>query len=212
MPPLPFVPNVIKYVQAGTIASVPCANVFHVLYDSGGLPLTQASVQGLADGIRTAYVNRFRQFVATVANIQTGTAVDLSSATGLTAVAAGSTIGLDSAAALPANVSCCITWKTARHYRGGHPRTYIWGLTTVGPQNANTWNSGFLTTMGTAAAGFLADVKALTSVGVFTALDLCCVHYVSGGHLLTTPLVDKITSSVVDSRIDSQRRRLGKDR
>ena len=41
---------------------------------------------------------------------------------------------------------------------------------------------------------------------------MSCVHYYRNKAILPVPLVSEITGAVVDSRVDSQRRRLGRDR
>jgi hypothetical protein len=60
-----------------------------------------------------------------------------------------------------------------------------------------------------AAAGFLTDFNAM-SAGAAT-WSLVCVRYFSQGQLLPNPFVRVINTSIVHQRLDSQRRRLGKE-
>lgn len=204
--------GVIRCVQTGTYGGVSMANVFHISAVPSDTPFTPAGVAAVAVIVRNAYVARFKSFISTSGSIGACIAQDLSSDTGASGVAPGSTAGTDAAVAGPANVALCITWKIDRHYRGGHPRTYLWGLTVSGPSGPNTWNASILTNITTAANGFLTDLDAGVPGSGITTMGLVAIHRKRNKLVLTPPLISPINSAVVDSRIDSQRRRLGKDR
>jgi hypothetical protein len=188
------------------------ANVFHVSCVPSVDPFTPAAVAAVAVIVRNAYVARFKSFISTSGSIGPCLAQDLSSDTGASGVASGSIAGTDAATAGAANVSMCITWKIDRHYRGGHPRTYMWGLTISGPSGPNTWNASILTNATTAANGFMNDLGAGVPGSGITTMGLVAIHRKRNKLVLDVPLISPITAAVIDSRIDSQRRRLGKDR
>jgi hypothetical protein len=63
--------------------------------------------------------------------------------------------------------------------------------------------------MTTAWTAFVNAVKAITASGM-TGTNFVVVHYYRNKALLSVPTTDSINSWTIDSRIDSQRRRLGK--
>lgn len=212
--------GVARCVVQGTLSTVPVVNVFHIGFDSPK-PFTQNQIDGLAVAVRAGFVARFIPLITALYTCTDVTCTDLSSDTGVVGIQTGSTVGGKSSSTLPANMAACITWKIPRHYRGGHPRTYLPPPTGSDTTNANTWQAAFITSMTTAAEGFRTDVG--TAVAAPDTVHLVCVHRYKGYTVnpangkktpiqLDVPLVDIITKGTFDSRIDSQRRRLGRDR
>lgn len=113
--------------------------------------------------------------------------------------------------ALPAQVSAGITWKTAAHYKGGHPRTYLCGLPSDALEDVTRLGSGFQELLENAALGFRSDVNGLSAAPSITDVQFGCMSFVVGGAWRTPPLFRPITSAVIDGRVDTQRRRLGPD-
>lgn len=208
MPTLPFVPGVAKVIVKQTIAGQNAFNVLHV--DGGaGTGWSSTELNALAAAVRSAYVTNFIPLQTLQLTLSEVTAIDLASETGPSGIATGSTAGAVGTGALSANAAIGITWQIARRYRGGHPRTYI-----AGPVSTQTSDARQLTT--TAQTSYLNAATALRTAinGVTTSAGtakFCCVHYYRNGALLATPLVSQIIGVAVDRRIDSQRRRLGRD-
>jgi hypothetical protein len=211
MPALRFAPGVIRVVQQGSYGGVNCANVFHVT-SNGSLVYSLNDVQAAANGVRAAYVAQFQSFMSTQATIGNCVAQDLSSDVGAFAVATGATAGTDAATPGPANIALCLSWKTARHFRGGHARTYLFGLTTNGPLNPNTFNTTIVSNASTKGLAFLNAVNAINYPDAAGHAVIGMLSRVQNKVVLATPVLYPWTSVTVDNRIDTQRRRLGRDR
>jgi hypothetical protein len=135
---------------------------------------------------------------------------NLSSDTGATTVLAlGGTPGTP-ALTSPNSLACCVTWKIDRHYRGGHPRSYIGPVSNAFMENQTTFTSAFVGTMLTSANAFRTAVNSIAISG--GSAELVAVHRVRSGAQLAVPLISPITTAAVDSRVDTMRRRLGRDR
>jgi hypothetical protein len=209
VPALPFVPGVAKVIVKQTNANIPIYNIFHV--DGGsGTGWSSTELNSLASAVRSAWVTNVLPLQSTLLNLNDVTAIDLASETGPSGIATGTNAGGATGIQLPNNVAVCWSWAIARRYRGGHPRTYICGMTSTHVTNPTTMLSTYRTSHATAAAAFRTAVNAVTtSAG---SAKLACVHYYKDKTLLATPLVSQITGVAVDDRFDSQRRRLGRDR
>jgi len=212
MPPLAFVPGVALVVWKGTMGGVNVANTFHVRDITSLSAWTQADITDLATFMRAQFVT---QFIPNITNSYTLTdcvATDLTSSTGVSSTASGSTVGGISAfTGLPSNVAACVGWHTALRFRGGHPRLYVPPPSTNQQLTLNTWTTTYVTALLTNSAAMLTAINghALPSGH---AISPVLVSRVRAGVQLTSPLINTITASTVDNRIDSQRRRLGKDR
>lgn len=217
MPAQKPVVGVARIAIGGAISGVPWVNIFHVRHE----PLSAwstATLQDLVDTVRASYVTRFAPVINSQASIGDAEVVDLSSELGAAAVGVGSHVGTMSGTGFTSQVAQCVTWAISRRYRGGHPRTYLpppsTSATTGG--TANTWSPTHVTNVNAAVTGFRNDVNTADYAGV--GGTLVCVHRfrteVTGEPpvILDPPIVDVITSGSVDTRVDSQRRRLGKDR
>jgi len=205
------VQGVARVSLRGTANGVQVVNVFHVRNGtSTGAGYDVAGISTLATNMANLYV---AQFVPRLNSGWSGddvVAQDLSAiiAPGVTLPLTGS--GSSTGTTMPASIACCVTWKIGRHYRGGHPRSYIGPLGTSAVESPTSFTAAFMTLMSTSASSFLSGVNGMTIGGV--SQQLVCVHRQVGGEVLDIPLVSPITAVQVDSRLDTMRRRLGKDR
>jgi hypothetical protein len=117
---------------------------------------------------------------------------------------------------LPPNVAVCTGWTIAAHYRGGHPRTYWPGvptsfITAAGDPTLTTAAiTNYQTTVGGALTTFNTQLLALPFAGVLGSI--ATRRTTAGvGACLTPPLFYSYEGCVVHARLDSQRRRLGKE-
>jgi hypothetical protein len=208
MPAMLPVPGVIRFAFRGTSAGQAVVNVFHVRAGIG--LIDQTLINAITSSVRAAYESNFVPRLNGSYSGDTCRAVDLTSALGVEATQAlGGTPGATSTTS-PNSVACCVTWKINRHYRGGHPRSYIGPIHSSQYENQTSFTSGLVTQMTTSANAFRTAVNAV--VGTSGNCELVAVHRVSAGSLLDPPEVSPITSAVVDARIDTMRRRLGRDR
>jgi hypothetical protein len=202
------VTGVVRVACRGTASGQGVVNVFHVRASNTGV--TQATVDAIAGGIKTAYESNFAARLQGLWSGDTVTAVDLSSNIGNSSVLALAGTPGPASPTTPLSLACCITWKIPRHYRGGHPRTYIGPIASSFMETGNSWTSAFMVTMNTAAQAFLTAVNTIPGDG--QTCELVSVHRVVEGVTIPTPIVVPIEGRAVDSRIDTQRRRLGRDR
>lgn len=127
----------------------------------------------------------------------------------------------------PTSAAVCVSWHINRRYRGGHGRIYLPAANTTDITNGRTLAGAFVISANTAVAAFQAALENLSLNSVpmnFVVLS----YYEStpdtsrpkpvppGGYynhstLRSTPVPFIITSAKVRTRLDTQRRRLGKE-
>lgn len=215
MPPLEPVAGVARVVYSGSLGATNWANILHIQKFSVNPPIlgtdafTQDQIDDLADVMQALWVSRFRALVSTGCTLTSTTATDLSSDTGVVGADLTNSAGLISGS-IPANCSCCVSWRAAEHYRGGHPRTYLPPPSSSQTVSSNLWTTAYQSQVETAMNAFLADLEADTTVTA-NGLALVSLHRTRNYATLLPPITRVITSALVDQRIDSQRRRLGPD-
>lgn len=111
-----------------------------------------------------------------------------------------------SGAAFPANVCAVVGWSTPSTWRGGHPRTYIWGV----PNSAlgsgyQTLDSAYTAALRSLVVLFQAAFNAISVGGGFS---LSTMRFYNEKAALAPPFLVSINSPIVRSTIGSQRRRL----
>jgi hypothetical protein len=113
---------------------------------------------------------------------------------------------------LPANVALCVSWLVQQHYRGGHPRTYFTGMMYSACDDMTTWTSATVADWHDRANNFHGAVNG--GFSDMPGLFLGTVSFVLRNEWRTPPVFrDYVRDGArVDTRIDSQRRRLGRDR
>lgn len=212
MPPLRPVQGVARLAFLSRANNVAVVNVLHV---SNGLmpqPYTPATLQTLVTNIKPLWSALWKPSVASSASWELLTATDLTSETAPQIIdnITGEIGTGGTATTVPQSAAAVITWKIPRHYRGGHPRTYMGPLFSGAITNPTTLASTYTDPLQTRANTFLAAVNAIV-LGTATA-RLVCLHRQKDGVILDVPTTTLIDTAYCDSRIDSQRRRLGKDR
>lgn len=211
MPPLPALPGAVRIRIEQSMAGVNLQQVQHAVRTGAQVPWTQADVDQLAGNVRAAWVNNFLPLQVTALTLGSVVVEDLSGPLGPVAQATGSDPGTDVGAPLSSNAAACISWTISRRYRGGHPRMYVGGIAQTRLQDSNTWLPAFVTAVDAASEAFRTAVNATVLAGGGNA-QLAVVHYRQNLVPLDPPLSSVISGAVVDTRVDSQRRRLGKDR
>jgi len=208
MPALPNAPGSVRVAVAGTFNGRTVANILH--FNAGVSAYTQSELNGLATSVRATWVTNMLPLITSAYSVTTVTTTDLTSPTAFVGSATGSDPGGSGGVTQSAQVATCITWRIGRHYRGGHPRTYL-----VGPGAASNYtlpgsfSGAFLTLTATRIAAMLTAIGGFTPPSGGVPWSLCCLHYKLNGAVLTLPTPDPITAGVVNARVDTQRRRLG---
>lgn len=111
---------------------------------------------------------------------------------------------------MPAQVAAVVNWFEALTYRGGHPRTYVWGLT-YDQVNSDfqSVEPAYQSALQSNAAAFLAAFNAIVIVGSATA-TLSCLHRVEAGVPLAPGFLSALSSPSVATKLGTQRRRIGR--
>lgn len=206
MPALPDVANVLKIEFTGSFSTARWANVMHAKWF--GTTPSDADLSTLAGMLATQYDTDFGALLADDNVLEQVVVTDLTNTSAGRGSWTGTLAGADTGDILPASAAMVISWKIARRYRGGHPRTYLSGLTVNARQNAKLLTSAKFAALLAAGPAFRTAVNAMTT-GPITSLSLGQVSYYLNGAPRVTPLFDPFTGSGADNRIDSQRRRLG---
>jgi hypothetical protein len=109
-----------------------------------------------------------------------------------------------------------VSWKTNLHYRGGHGRSYLGGIPTAARVSNQLFTTTFTSALQTSANAFLTAVNAHV-INTGNNSQLCILQRFRGMSgippkptPLNPPIVSPVTTAVVHSRVDTQRRRLGK--
>lgn len=201
-----------KVVFAGSYGEAVWNNVMW-LFLTGSGEITSSDVQALSDAMSSAYGNAF-QAVTNELWLFEQTQVTLYGPGDDTVdgYSASGVAGLHTGDSTPANIAVCISWRIAPHYRGGHPRTYLCGV----PNDitgATSFAGSYLVEVQNAAGSFHNDVEDTGPIGdSIETVEHGVVSFVTDKEWRTPPIFRRIFSVGVDSRIDTQRRRLGPDR
>lgn len=196
-------------------------NIFHVYFGNSGF--SQAQLDTFRDQFEAAYKNNLLSHQANSVVVTQCIVTDLTTSSSLTSAKLNyNDAGGGGASASSADDAIVIGWRIARRYRGGHPRSYLPGPLSGQYADTQHFAGGYVTSLSTDAAGFIAAVNALVLNGGtiqlvnvsyfkgFTNVTKPSGRQVSRPSLRPTPVVDIITAAHVDRRICGQSRRLGR--
>lgn len=219
MPALPNVPNVIKAVMNWGVEGDDAAQTVHYLSYSGGAP-SAADLSTFATDAVSAGASHFEAVCSDSVGMNSCTARDLSSDMGNEATAGTPWVGTRGTALTAPGAAVVVAHSISRHYRGGHPRTYLPAGVAGDIQTTGLWSTGLVSAVDSAWGAWVA---ALTGTyGSLVVTNLVNVSYYgppnrtitgSTGRVRTvstvraTPKVDQITGHVTRAKIGSQRRR-----
>lgn len=209
--PLLDVPGAVKIRLLGTQQGGKWANVLHAKFTGG--TIDTAALGTLATAIRTSWGVTFAPQVSSTVALTTVECTDLSSRTGAQNLDTVGATGTGSSTAMPGQVSCCVSWKIPNRYRGGHPRMYLPPAAFTSSSNGQVWTTAYVTAVLAAARAFRNAINASPAGGA--TWQLCAVSYfhkVGGVEAYKTPPEIYIVSdAAVHTRVDTMRRRLGKE-
>lgn len=202
-----------RFAFEGQTEASPWANVLY-LRNGGQQPPDQTDMQLLANFLYAAWGNTvLENLTATTTLDRCSVLYWLPSGDVLGSEAVGTDKGDFADPPYPANVSCVISWTIQQHYRGGKPRTYLPGVPSSQFADNTTFQASWIAAVQNSARQFHRDVNGY-SAGQFSDVHLGTVSFVFEQKWRTPPVFRDFTldQATVDSRIDSQRRRLGPDR
>lgn len=172
--------------------------------------MSNADAATIATAIRNALNTNFGPMLNTSTVINSVEVVDLSSLTGAVGTNTSAITGTGGAAGtIPVSACAVVSWKTSLHYRGGHPRTYFPLRTASDFTAGKTLTTTYTSALASAAAAYLTAFNAITSGSLI--ITFVMVSYFTHHSLRSQGTPFAITSSAVHTRLDSQRRRLGKE-
>jgi hypothetical protein len=208
-PPVTGLVKVVVGYNNNTTPQAKAANVMHIQWqDKVNHPLVDLGT--LLTHWQTLWPNAVQTTMHPSWSMTSITATSLGG-DGLTTSIATAAPGSASGTALPPQCAMCFSWKSGIVARGGRGRTYLPGLTSAGLINAA--GSEFLATYCSAVKGqletFLSTLDALTIGGASPILVI--PSYYHNCQLRTPPLITQVNDVVVHNRLDSQRKRSGKE-
>lgn len=213
-PPRPDPPaHSIRFSINGAISQGRWANVFWARNGLGASP-DSSDLNEFADIAYAAYVSHFSPRINGLAIIE-GCVLNYYGEGGsqLGGQHTENTNGGLSGTTVPANCSTCISWFLQQRYRGGHARTYLPPPGASELLNATDWTATHTDATRVAADQFNLAINQI-SLGTIANVHLGTVSFVLDNKWRDPPVFRDFTpgAALVDSRIDSQRRRLGRDR
>jgi hypothetical protein len=198
---------VLKFTVHQTLESAKVVNGFYVSY-TGSAP-SNGTCASLAVDFGDDYNSHLIPHLSVNLVVDFIDCVDLTSRTAGQGSATGSWAGGHTESVLPASSALLCEWNVPVRYRGGHPRTYLAGLTQDRLANNQEISGGAQTTFETDFAAFVSAVEARSESG--TALHSFVLVRIN--HDPTPPTLVgtyEISNKGVQQRVCTQRRRLGK--
>lgn len=203
MTALPVSPGTLK-VQLGwqDIGDLAAMTVFHLKYSGGPPNATQCA--SMATSIQTEAVSDFASLLNEGSSIGLVTVTDLSSDMGGEGTGGSITPGTRTGTPTAAGIATVVSKSVARHYRGGHPRSYL-PLGVAADISTGKWTSGLVGDVQTAWQDFIGACLGFGS-GCTIEGEISLSYYHNGA-IRATPVKDDITGVTVKELIGSQRRR-----
>jgi hypothetical protein len=209
MPARPVVADVVQLLFKGTFGGTHnWVNKQYISY-SGAAP-TAADLTTYATAVYAELVTQLIPMQSSATSTDEVEATDLASAMGAVGIGTGVNSGSRGDNEIPGSACALVSYHVARHYRGGHPRTYVAAGVATDLLTPATWTTAFIAALDTAWG--LIWSTALTGAGAFVPVHHVNVSYFTGGVARVTPVVDVIVppAGAVQAELASQRRRIGR--
>jgi hypothetical protein len=208
----PFVPGLVKVQMLWTKTAAPTgtmANVMHA-YWSDHLNHPVADLASLATYWGTQYITRLGAYHAGSYQLTSVVASSLGGDGAQSVVANGSS-GTGSGFALPPQCALCISLLSGIVQRGGRGRVYMPGIPDGATTQADSQEitTAWATNVKTGMNSFITDISGHLISGV--GIAICVPSYYTKYTLRPVPVIGLVTGCNVHQRLDSQRRRSGKE-
>lgn len=212
--PLPVAPGIAKIRLIYTFNGRAAVNVFHVLHAIEGMTLVQA--QAAVNSIYTLTNTHIKPLVGPAAALNSVEFTDLTTRTSPVATnTTGWTGTASTGTGLPNNIACCVSFLTAYRFRGGHARLYLPAQGSTSVSGGFNWTGTWVTTVKNGMEAFRAAMPTVTIAS--NPLNMVMLSYFTHDSAKNPiyhadgPHEYFINAVTVHQRIDSQRRRLGKE-
>lgn len=204
MPALQPVPLTVKMAVSGILSGVPIACIYHERYTGG--PPSAAECALFATDVFTQWTTTFGFVLNSDLVITLATVTDLNSNTGASGTHSGVATGSVFSAPAPNQCAAVVNWHAGTRYRGGHPKTFLPGLSNIDFANPVSLTATAQAAFASAAANFRTNLATITHGGtVFQGLAV--VHYKKAHAVLTPPQTEFIVSESCRQMVGSQRGR-----
>lgn len=213
---LPPAANMVKTVLnwVGPLATV-AKNVLHIATPPGFSTTDAVKLLDLANAVHglfpvsTSIANQTVSNAWTLQNVMCG---DLSGSGAQAVSTHAATPGAVTGNVYPPQTAVCISWEVGTTYKGGKPRTYVAGIpmTATSTEGSSTISSAYATAMAQGGLQLMNGIDGLT-VDSLTGFVLGLLSYRTGHTVRPTPLFHPFVGVRVHERLDSQRRRSGKE-
>jgi len=219
---LPPINHGVKVTYVGDNNGAPWMNTMHYTYT--GADVTQAQLFTFNTALQTAWGANLASVVNTAAHLTKINTIDLTSDHAATAYSTFSPIAGTRAptgtSVLPTSACCVVSENVQLRYRGGHPRIYAPFGIASDVSTGRFWTTTAQTAFQTAVNSWFSAIGSVTSGSNTYTLQL--ISYYSGSVkgsepggrlpvLRPAPLPFPITGLSIHGRMDTQRRRLGKE-
>lgn len=207
---MPFIPTPsgLRVVFTGRYANAPFVNVMYAR-QIGGSPASVANLDTWAGALASLYHTTLMTMLNVNTHLTNVTATDISSEFGNQGVFTGDLVATGPATGGdPANVAVVLSWTIQRHYRGGHPRTYLVGISDT-QHTEQSLTPASQTAYAAAGNNFRTGWNGILLGGSPTQIS--SLTKIRAGVPINPYQLNDITNCVVHQRLDSQRRRLGKE-
>lgn len=210
-PPLPAA-QVLKVRLIGDLNLLSPWNVgLHIRY-SGAAPAV-VDLETYGTTIANAFTNNLAPLMPIANRLTEVQLVDLTSNTSASTTVVTAVPGTRAGTAFSAQVALVSSWKILARWRGGHCRNY-WPFAVIADAlNNRQWTDAFRSLAGAGFANFRAAISG-TGWGSTTTQMVCLSRFTNipvAGTRRDPPVPFPITDVLVHPRIDTQRRRLGKE-
>jgi hypothetical protein len=216
MPPRPVVPGVAQVTWGGTLSGTQrWLNKLFVEY-LGSAP-TIAELDTYADNVLTSLTTNLTPLQPAATVIDNVTVLDLASVLGSEGSSITPVPGTRAGVDIPGSACALISHRVTRHYRGGHPRTYLPVGVAGDLLTQSTWAAAFVTAVNAAVQAVFLEM--LVPVTGFAPTGHCSVSYFGGAPPVDeasvprlVPIIDPYlaTNSLCSAKLATQRRRLGR--
>lgn len=207
MPALPPAANVVKVRMIGQNQGSPWNNLVHLQY-AGAAP-SAGGLNSVASQVVSAWQANIAPICSIAVTLTRVECVDLTSNTSAEGAFDTNVPGTLVAPFMPASAAMVLSWNAQVRYRGGHPRMYIPAGVLADLINGKLWTQAFLINARAAVSAFLVALNAVASGP--TTFFVILLSYRTGNAARPVPLKFPVTAATVHPRLDSQRRRLGKE-